>query len=76
MRYPNIERFVAAGWDLRVTPLERKFHACVGTRTSGHNYIGQSIDDALAMLEHYLGDKGVGHIDERITETVPCSGDA
>jgi hypothetical protein len=69
VRYPNIERFVNAGWGLHVDPFEKKFHAWVGTKRAGHNYIGISVDDALAHLEHYLGDKGVGHINERITES-------
>lgn len=67
MRYPNIERFVGAGWDLRVAPMDTKFHACVGSTRAGHNFIGYSLDDALAHLEYYLSDKGTRHIDERLT---------
>ena len=58
MSHENIERFVRGGYDLRVSTYYRdqKIHAMVwlGTIESGHNFLGSTLDEALAGLDNYL----------------------
>jgi hypothetical protein len=55
--FENIERFVKSGYTLSVVPREDKFHASVGGLNDGHNYVAQSIDEALRLLDSYLEDR-------------------
>jgi hypothetical protein len=49
--FANIERFVQAGCELHVVAERGKFHANVGGPTEGHNYVGDTIDEALRGLD-------------------------
>jgi hypothetical protein len=53
----QIERFVRAGWDLEVCVYSgRKVRARVwlGIARYSHNYLGNTVDDALAGLNVFL----------------------
>lgn len=55
--FANLERFVNAGYELRVVPERRGFHASVGDLNNGHNYVAASIDEALRGLDFYVSDR-------------------
>lgn len=70
MKLENVERFIEAGWNLTIVPRQGQFHAYVGNQPRAHNFIGVSVGTALAYLDHYLSDKGVGYLEERIPDQV------
>lgn len=55
MNLQHLERFLSAGYDLRVTRRgPGEFHANVGGFTDGHNYLGATLNEAIKGLEFYL----------------------